>query len=376
MPNSGDGIRLRSSARTSVGQVRENNEDSVHLWTGDQHVLAVVADGMGGAAAGEEASQLAIEAIQVGMALRTQDGKALLDDLTDDALRIKLRDSIQEANLSIIQRADAKPDMKGMGTTVTLALIRGQHVLIAHVGDSRAYQVSARNQNIHQITSDHSFVEALLAAGHITPEQADEHPMRNVLYRALGQTEDVDIDVYDSILRVGDRLVLCSDGLTRHVKPHEIAQLALGDANPDVSSQKLIDLANNRGGEDNVSVIVVTVEQDAATQQGEADMQFAAEEDEDDTLVLKDNPIRSALNVETPPVDSETNDHLEAPPALSKQKMQAERISDGVITPIVDDPTQLTKGLIPPDPMTVTVRQLGESRESDGEGHDTRAPEQ
>src|SRR5690606_33698150 len=120
--------------------------------------------------------------------------------------------------------------------------------IIAHVGDSRAYQIDGATQRITQITADHSFVEALLAAGHITPEQAEDHPMRNVLYRALGQAEDLDVDIYTVRLEIGDRLVLCSDGLTRHVKPEEIARLALADGNPSRSSQSLIDLANSRGG--------------------------------------------------------------------------------------------------------------------------------
>ena len=226
MPFSGDGIRLRSSARTSVGQVRENNEDSVHLWPGQQFVLAVVADGMGGAAAGEEASRMAIEAIQSGLSLRTRDSIERISSMPDEDISEQLRDSIQQANLSIMQRAVDEPDMRGMGTTVTLAFVRGTDVMIAHVGDSRAYQVNNLSRKIRQITSDHSFVEALLAAGHITPEQALDHPMRNVLYRALGQTEDVDVDIYQSRLEVHDRLVLCSDGLTRHVKPEEIAEVA------------------------------------------------------------------------------------------------------------------------------------------------------
>jgi len=212
MLHSGDGIRLRSSARTSVGQVRENNEDSVHLWPGEQFVLAVVADGMGGAAAGEEASRMAIEAIQAGMSLRTRDNLDQINGLSVDDISERLRTSIQQANLSIMQRALDEPDMRGMGTTVTLAFVRGTEAIIAHVGDSRAYQIDGATQRITQITADHSFVEALLAAGHITPEQAEDHPMRNVLYRALGQAEDLDVDIYTVRLEIGDRLVLCSDG--------------------------------------------------------------------------------------------------------------------------------------------------------------------
>jgi PPM family protein phosphatase len=384
MLHSGDGIRLRSSARTSVGQVRENNEDSVHLWPGEQFVLAVVADGMGGAAAGEEASRMAIEAIQAGMSLRTRDNLDQINGLTVDDISERLRTSIQQANLSIMQRAIDEPDMRGMGTTVTLAFVRGTDVIIAHVGDSRAYQIDGATQRITQITADHSFVEALLAAGHITPEQAEDHPMRNVLYRALGQAEDLDVDIYTARLEIGDRLVLCSDGLTRHVKPEEIARLALADGNPSRSSQSLIDLANSRGGEDNVSVIVVSVESDNPEASLEARSKLVAEEDEEDTLVLKDRPFTRetiAAMPEEPATESAAEEtSLETRRHLNKQKMQAERISDTVETPAVGaqagpaDRSRLTQPV--PMPVTNDPDAAGKPAEADGEGQDTRTLEQ
>jgi serine/threonine protein phosphatase PrpC len=338
MSDAGHRIQLRSSARTNVGQVRQNNEDNVYLWVGDQTVLAVVADGMGGAAAGEEASRLAVEAIGQGMSLNQNENRDLLQSISDDQLTGHLRDSILQANLSIIRRAAEAPEMRGMGTTVTLAFVRGREVTIAHVGDSRAYHISGANAQIRQITSDHSFVEALFAAGHITREQADEHPMRNVLYRALGQTEDVDVDVYHSYLQVGDRLVLCSDGLTRHVKSDEIARVVLEETSPDNASQILIDMANERGGEDNVSVIVINVEQYRASDTGlnaqHAD--FTPEEpdlDEEDTLLFRDQ----LLNASTPPPSDRPVDALSIPPrpalrrSARRGKMDAERLSDARI---------------------------------------------
>src|SRR5688572_1753773 len=262
MHSSGNAVRLRTSARTSTGQVRENNEDNIHLWVQEDSVLAIVADGMGGAAAGEEASRLAVEAIEEGLVQSEAPVLQNFVELGDETVAQKLRDIIQSANNEIMERAAAEPELRGMGTTVTLAFVRDMHAIVAHVGDSRAYLVSKRDRKITQITADHSFVEALVAAGHITQEQAEDHPMRNVLYRALGQTEDVDVDVYHTRLRVGDRVVLCSDGLTRHVKAQEISELALSTDDPEIISQKLIDLANERGGEDNVSVIVVMLDGD------------------------------------------------------------------------------------------------------------------
>jgi PPM family protein phosphatase len=379
-------IRLRSSARTSVGQVRENNEDNIRLWTGDGFVLAVVADGMGGAAAGEEASRIAVEAIQIGLAEREYARQTVPEKPSDDLLTEKMRAVIRQANLSIMQRAAKEPEMRGMGTTVTLALVRGTDVLVAHVGDSRAYLVSGFDSEITQITSDHSFVEALVAAGHITRDQADEHPMKNVLYRALGQTEDVDVDLFHTHLQVGDRLVLCSDGLTRHVKPPEIARLALADENPEVSSQKLIDLANERGGEDNVSVIVVAVERDFTDRIAQLNAAFEPQGDDEDTLILKDRPSANKVreDVKRPKNALETvvTPSQDAAPS-PRQKMTAERLSDdfGSSENLTEEDSTL------PDlshlDRTLNVRSdakqpvlAGQRRESDGEGRDTLMPDQ
>ncbi len=254
------GIRLRSNARTNTGKIRENNEDNVLLWARDHFVLGIVADGMGGAAAGEEASRIAVETIHrklvdLNIERETDDLDHLVENLSDH-----LRNIIQEANDRIVQYSVQYPELKGMGTTVTLAVIRDDHAIIGHVGDSRAYLIDGHDSSISQITSDHSFVEAMITAGHITREEAVDHPMRNVLYRALGQTSDVDVDIYHSYLRPGDRLVLCTDGLTLHVKPNEIAEIVQADTRPEMSTQRLVELANERGGRDNVSVVVVHVE--------------------------------------------------------------------------------------------------------------------
>ena len=322
MDSSDRAIRLRSSARTSVGQVRENNEDSVRLWADDDFVVAVVADGMGGAAAGEEASRLAVEAIQDEMILPDQAKQPALQSLDDDMIVQRLSDSIRSANLNIVRRAAANPELRGMGTTVTMAFVRSGSAIVAHVGDSRAYLVDGNSGRITQITADHSFVEALVAAGHLTQEQAEEHPMRNVLYRALGQHEDVDIDIYEAHLRPGDRLLLCSDGLPRHVKAPEIARIVTKNIDPDVASQDLIDLANERGGEDNVSVILVTLEggSDSAAAQ-----QLAHAED-DDTLSLKSLNIASAIDAALANRDTDADKPLKLENSLDQAECAIRRV--------------------------------------------------
>ena len=269
MPGSEPHYHQHASARTSVGQVRENNEDSVRLWAHDGWALGVVADGMGGAAAGEEASRLAVQAVERLVPLPGLVEDSELAALTDSDVEDALEAAIRAGNQDILNLARRSPNMRGMGTTITAAFVRGNRCIIAHVGDSRAYLVPPHPAQIQQITSDHSFVEALVAAGHLTPDQAAEHPMKNVLYRALGQAESFDVDVYELKLSPGDRLVLCSDGLTRHVSTAEIGELAQASGDPQVISQSLIDLANARGGEDNVSVILIEMQCSDAPGDGE-----------------------------------------------------------------------------------------------------------
>lgn len=249
----------RASALSDVGQVRENNEDRVGLWAGHGIMLAMVADGMGGAVAGEEASRLTTEAIQADF-LGEARGSETIYELSEDEISDKLRSAIRRANRAVIERANDHPEFQGMGTTITLAFIRDNRVIIAHVGDSRAYLVDGTQGWINQITDDHSFVEALLASGHITREQAAVHPMRNVLYRALGQVDDTDADLYSRTLKPDDWLILCSDGLTRHVTPAEIAEITNQHDAPEAVAQTLVNRANERGGEDNISAVVILLE--------------------------------------------------------------------------------------------------------------------
>ncbi|MFN8420091.1 MAG: Stp1/IreP family PP2C-type Ser/Thr phosphatase [Anaerolineae bacterium] len=245
------------SGRTHVGQVRKNNEDNLHLWAGEGVILALIADGMGGAAAGEEASRLVVETVEKDFTIPKGDS-GQFQVLTEPDLEKRLSDAILDANRAVLDRALSDVNLRGMGTTSTLALIRGNRLLVAHVGDSRAYIVD-RTGAIAQVTSDHSFVQALVASGHLTPEEANQHPMGNVLYRALGQSLDLDVDTYAKTLHAGDSLVLCSDGLSKHLTPNEIGKVIAQYPRPDDSTLKLIEIANERGGEDNISVVVIAM---------------------------------------------------------------------------------------------------------------------
>lgn len=299
MGNLGKGIQLQANAITHVGRVRSHNEDHVHLWKRESTMLAIVADGMGGAAAGEVASQIAVDTITSNLEMEQRQHA----DQDMDAAAELLTEAVQQANESIMQQAIASPQNKGMGTTLTMTYIQDGHALFAHVGDSRAYRVN-RFGDIEQITSDHSFVQALLDAGHITEEQAETHPMGNVLYRALGQTHDLDVDIYNVYLNGGDRLVLCSDGLTRHVRSYEIAESASRWDDPNAISSELVNLANDRGGEDNISVIVIVADSEPeSTMKLEA---LDADDNDEDTLILSKDSQRP----KPPPTDSSSNSPL------------------------------------------------------------------
>lgn len=250
-------IITRSSARTSIGEVRSNNEDSLSLWGVDGILIGLVADGMGGAAAGEEASRLAVEAVQADF-MGEPRGSTQLHILSEIELGKRMVEAVKDANRAVMDKAQAEPTLRGMGTTSTLVMVRGNRAIVAHVGDSRCYHVDNAGR-ITQVTVDHSFVQALVASGHITEDQARTHPMGNVLYRALGQSHDMDVDMYTRFLRAGDRLVVCSDGLTRHLLSDEIARVIIDEPNPHSATLRLIELANKRGGEDNISVIVIKV---------------------------------------------------------------------------------------------------------------------
>jgi protein phosphatase len=313
-------IRLRSSARSDRGRERKNNEDSVHLWKTDGYALAVVADGMGGAVAGEEASRIAVETIQDELNSGRYRSPDDYKDVETDDLAQRLSAAVRKANHNILQKALRAPELRGMGTTLTLAFARQTDVVFAHVGDSRAYivnqEVNQENDAIRQITADHSFVQALVDAGHIRPDEADGHPMGSVLYRALGQTEDVEVDVTQDVrLHIGDRLVLCSDGLTLHVTPAEIAEKAMQFDDPHRISKALLDLALSRGGKDNISVIVIIVDEVEVDGSPGLHKLEEIDIDEDDQPTIPMNPDFHSITRLHPADDASRHQNNEEPPS-------------------------------------------------------------
>jgi protein phosphatase len=226
---------------SDTGRKRRHNEDSYVV----APPLFAVADGMGGAQAGEIASKLA------AAALEETDSGALLG--TERVVSL-----IQEANRRVYERSNADPDASGMGTTITAALVEDGSVTIGHVGDSRAYRY--RDGAIEQITEDHSLVNELMKSGKLSPEEAETHPQRSVITRALGTDPDVDVDSFTVETQEGDVFLLCSDGLTTMVDDHDILEvLAKYHNDLDRATKSLIAAANRGGGEDNITVIAFAI---------------------------------------------------------------------------------------------------------------------
>lgn len=229
-------------SRTDVGCVRDHNEDSLIATS----PLFVVADGMGGHAAGEVASEIAVSIMQ-DRAPRIADADALTQAVID-------------ANMEVIEAAQAK-GRQGMGTTLTAAVIEREHLVIAQVGDSRAYLMS--KGQMHQITRDHSLITELMEAGEITEEQARSHPQRSVITRALGSDPKMLPDLYELKVSAGDRLLLCSDGLNTMLDDARIERIMQRNGDPQRCANALVNEAISEGGLDNVTVIVVDIEGNA-----------------------------------------------------------------------------------------------------------------
>ncbi len=245
-------VRVRSFARTDVGRHRRSNEDA--FFRDDNLRLFIVADGMGGHAAGEVASSEAVDAIH-GMVKRgvLQPGAEPLDEAR--ACRL-LEGAIQSATYMLVAIAEFERDKTGMGTTITSALVVGSSLVIGQVGDSRIYQIRAGRAE--QITEDHTLIAWQIKQGIISPDEAKLSPHRNVITRAVGNREYVEVDTLVVAIQPGDRYLLCSDGLHGYFEdPAEIA--AIAELGGDAAVHKLIELANERGGRDNITAVLVEI---------------------------------------------------------------------------------------------------------------------
>lgn len=239
-------MNVRVGVATDIGQVREGNEDAYLVVA----PLYAVADGMGGHRGGEVASSLALETVQ--QLFERQEGT--------------LADQVAEANRAVYDRSQSDRSVSGMGTTLTAALIDGDEVHVVHVGDSRAYLL--HDGRLTQLTEDHTLVHRMVVEGEITPAEAETHPHRSILTRALGVDERVQVDEGDVRIQTGDRLLLCTDGLTGMVPEEEIQQIMLAAGDPQEVVDRLVTVANRAGGIDNITAVLLDFAEDGGAPRG------------------------------------------------------------------------------------------------------------
>jgi serine/threonine protein phosphatase PrpC len=276
-------LRIAEQAgRTDVGRQRTANEDSLVV----RPPLFAVADGMGGAKAGEVASAVAVEAVEAA------GGSSDSSEPTE----AQLAGIVRDANRRIYDLAVADESRRGMGTTLTIAKVHGDEVSLAHVGDSRAYRL--RDGALEQLTRDHSLVAELERSGQITAEAAEHHPQRSIITRALGPEPDVEVDTYTLAGREGDLFLICSDGLTSMISDEEVTSILRSSGSLDEAADALVRAANQSGGKDNITVILFRLGE------GEAEAEPAAASQETIAGQISADEVQAAAAVEEPPPDA------------------------------------------------------------------------
>jgi protein phosphatase len=242
-------MQIAVGASTDVGMIRQGNEDNFFAEADERRGVFVVADGMGGHAAGEVASEMAVQIIARHL--------LALSTAVDDGADTLVSKAMQDANRAIFERMLAETDKQGMGTTASVMVLSDKGYLIGQIGDSRVYLL--RDGGLTQITKDHSYVQEQVDAGLLTPEQARYHPYSNVITRCVGASDQVEADIYTGQVRVGDVFLLASDGLTGMVDDRRLQALLLARSGPGRIVDSLIAEANGRGGLDNITAIVIQV---------------------------------------------------------------------------------------------------------------------
>jgi len=241
---------MRIIAKTDIGKVRSSNQDSYAAGEFRNGVAwAVVCDGMGGYAGGNIASSTAVKSISERIT------SAYRENMTASSIKNLLVTAIANANYEIYDMAKASEELEGMGTTVVAAIMTDNTIFVAHAGDSRAYLISG--DDIHQLTRDHSLVQNMLENGEITEEEAQKHPKKNLITRALGVEEELKVDFTVEDAQPGDVLLICTDGLTNYVDNPTILQVVRDEHDADYASS-LVDLANGNGGGDNITVVGIS----------------------------------------------------------------------------------------------------------------------
>ena len=239
---------MKTFSKTDIGMVREVNQDYVFvsdLPVGKLPNLFVVADGMGGHKAGEFASRFTVEVVKEALAESPEEGPEAM-----------IRQAITSANRKLLETAKQDSRMEGMGTTLVVATVIERTLYLANVGDSRLYLL---NDEIKQVTKDHSLVQEMVRLGGIKQEEAKHHPDKNIITRAIGAKEDVEVDFYEYRLKQGDMILMCTDGLSNMVEDEEMLHIVKGSRDVVEAVEGLMERANQNGGKDNIGIVVVDV---------------------------------------------------------------------------------------------------------------------
>lgn len=240
---------LKAVYKTDVGRVRKNNEDSVGVFINrDRQRLAIVADGMGGHRAGDVASSMTLTTLNE----MWEESEGLQ---TPDQAEEWLRTRIMQVNRVLFEHSNNHVECEGMGTTIEAVITTNLFATIAHVGDSRSYLLN--ESGFKQLTEDHTLVNELVRTGQISKEDAEHHPRKNVILRALGTEQNVNIDIKTITFEEGDKLLLCSDGLSNKISENEMVEILMNDDDLEKKATTLISMANENGGEDNISLAIV-----------------------------------------------------------------------------------------------------------------------
>lgn len=240
---------MKTANKSDVGLIRTVNEDrAVVQGRLNGFTMAIVADGMGGHQAGDIASQIAIDTVQ-------RELQDIYIGMSPDECERRIADAVQKANREVFEIASNQEQYQGMGTTIVVALVSEELIIIAHIGDSRAYKLD--DEFMIQLTEDHSLVNELVKSGQLSPEEANSHPRRNVLTRALGTDEQVEVDIHLDTWKQDDLLMLCSDGLSSLLHDEQITAILRSEEELESKANRLVQSALEAGGDDNITVVLL-----------------------------------------------------------------------------------------------------------------------
>lgn len=353
-------IKLYATTLTDVGVVRDHNEDSAYVDPGLQ--FFVVADGMGGHAAGEVASAMAVETVREALEQARQQITQFVTEPSEDGrkeLVSLLERAVRSAHQSVFERGSRETDKQGMGTTLDVVLVAGPEAFVAHVGDSRTYLI--RDGQAAQITTDHTVAEVLVIEGKLSAEEAQMSPLRTILVNAIGVAPDVGIEMAHVQLREGDELLLCSDGLHDYFPMEQELADHLTKNAPDSALAELITLAKERGGHDNITGIIVQVSKCSAA--GAAPVPVPMDDD-------KSDGVPAAIEEDdTQPLD-EDEDEEGSPSISSPRSLSEKEDGDDEDDDLAERPTQPIEVARPPE---ADAEAAGDDESAEAAGDDETA---